>query len=378
MQPTGAAPSSRPAGPALFQPADLFDLSLPISKMAAMAMATDYARRAALRSQLATRTRQQELLGHTAETVNSTLLNAVQQHIDKALSQRGLADVLAFDIGGDVEAGLKAVYVLERGSGEEWRAMGRFFWLAFIYRLTPLNATRPLRLSADALPASTAFHQLPLTMAIYKIIGHLLTYNTHSLALQPADNGAYRIGNVWTFRVVSLGELPGGHPYAEGYKRTDPVIRCGGNLFVSFSAFLIDSLLFWWSDEEGVDHRLVLEAHIGRDDPRYGRLLRTDNITEDQGIAVGYRYDRGSLNFADAGDCRRVIVSGWRFGETVATHLRVGNGYITVWTTEPSAADRTHPLSDRFPVSMPLWCAVLRRFDLESVVIDRGRVMGAG
>ncbi|CEM07784.1 unnamed protein product [Vitrella brassicaformis CCMP3155] len=149
MQPTGAALSSRPPSPALFQPADLFDLSLPISKMAAMAMATDDAKRAALRSQIATRTRQQELLGHTAETVNSTLLNAVQQHIHKALRQLGLADVLAFDIGGDSEAGLKVIYLLERGSGEEWRAMGRFLRMAFIYRLTPADATRPLRLSAD-------------------------------------------------------------------------------------------------------------------------------------------------------------------------------------------------------------------------------------
>ncbi|CEL96818.1 unnamed protein product [Vitrella brassicaformis CCMP3155] len=196
MQPTGAAPSSRPASPVLFQPADLFDLSLPISKMAAMAMSIDDAKRDALRSQLVTRTRQQELLGHTAETVSSTLLSAVQRHINKDIRRLGLEDVLAFDIGDDVEAGLKVVYVLERGSGEEWRAMGRFLRLAFIHRLTPAGATLPLRLSADTLSTATAFHQLPLALAIYKIIGRQLTCTGTSLALHPADNnGQYRIGH---------------------------------------------------------------------------------------------------------------------------------------------------------------------------------------
>jgi len=246
MQPTGAAPSPRPPSPALFQPADLFDLSLPISKMAAMAMATDDAKRAALRSQLATRTRQQELLGHTAETITSTLLNSVQQHIDKAIRRLGLADVLAFDIEDDLEAGLKVVYVLERGSGEEWRAMGRFLRLAFIYRLTPADATRPLRVSADALPTAAAFQQLPLAMALYKIIGHLLTHRGTSLALQHGNDGIYWIKNEW-FRVLPLGDLPGGHGYAEGYKRTDPVIRRFDSfLYPSFSAFLLDHRLGWY------------------------------------------------------------------------------------------------------------------------------------
>ncbi|CEL92526.1 unnamed protein product [Vitrella brassicaformis CCMP3155] len=254
--------------------------SIAISKMAAIAMSTDFNRRAALRSQLATRTRQEELLGHTTETVNSTLLNAIQQHIAKAITRLGLADVLAFDIGGDVEGGLKVVYLLERGSGEEWRAMGRFIRMAFIYRLTP-NATRPLRLSAGSLPTATAFHQLPLALAIYKIFSHLLTYTGTSLELPQADgNGHYRIGDE-SFRVVPLGELPGGHRYTDGYKRTDPVIRLAHLLYPSFSAFLLDRALRRWSDEEGVDHKEVLWANIAHDDPRRRRLLTDDNITED-------------------------------------------------------------------------------------------------
>ncbi|CEM04370.1 unnamed protein product [Vitrella brassicaformis CCMP3155] len=340
MQPTGAAhSSSRPASPALFQPADLFDLSLPISKMAAMAMATDDAKRAALRSQIATRTRQQELLGHTAETVNSTLLNAVQQHIHKALSRLGLADVLAFDIGGDMEAGLKVVYVLEWGT--------------------------------------TAFHQLLLALAIYKIVGQQLIYRGTSLALRQADNGHYRIGGVGLFRVVPLGELPGGHRYADGYKRTDPVIRWGARLYPCFSAFLLHALLSWWCYGEGVGERRALRIDIGSDDPRYGRLLRTDDITEDVGIAIDGRLDRGDLNDAtNATDYRCVIVSGFRPGHTVAAALWMRYGDIQLCTTEaPVGHDRSHPLADRFRESVGAARRLLRRFELESAVIDRGTVL---
>jgi len=368
MQPTGAAPSSQPPSDALFQPADLFDMSLPISKMARMAMSTDDATRAALRSQIVTRTqqqellgifrnsllssdllydidqtsrgvakmhilyftgwtspnihfkrpsgrwttppgvqcdafgadgvfhavvpshafvftdgkgcwdhvpggcnyvlresglyfvidgavlrpvdlrqrqhllplvnrgvdaalkkapslRQQELLGHTPTTVTSTLLNGVQQHIDRAIRRLGLEDVLAFDIDGDVEGSLRVVWLLEQGIGEEWRAMGRFVRLAFIYRLTP-STGRPLRLSADSLPTATVFHQLPLAMAIYATIGCQLTrkWTKGSLELQQTDDGQYQVDDE-SFRVVPLGELPGGLRYAEDYQRTDPVIR---------------------------------------------------------------------------------------------------------------------------------------------------------
>ncbi|CEM07780.1 unnamed protein product [Vitrella brassicaformis CCMP3155] len=344
--------------------------SAAISKAADMAMSADPNRRAALHLQI-----NGSNAGEVAE-----ILMLVEQHIDKAISRLGLADVLAFDIGGDVGAGLKVVYVLERGSGEEWRAMGRFLRMAFIYRLTPANATRPLQLSADSLPTAAAFHQLPLAMAIYKIIGHLLTHHTHSLALQHADNGAYRIGNE-SFRVVPLDELPSGHRYAEGYKRTDPVIRWGALFSRSFSAYLMARLLSWWSGGEGVSHRKVVHQLIDR---RYDRLRGTDAITEDQGIAVDYRCDGGHLN-AGATDRRYVIVSGFRPGETVAAHLQVSVSTTGLWigydiimlrTTEAPGADRSHPLAHRFPISEPLCRRVLRRFGLESDVIDRGRVVG--
>jgi len=46
--------------------------------------------------------------------------------------------------------------------------------------------------------------ELPFTMSFYKAIGHLFSYSGRSLALQPANNGAYQIGNrlfVWGHRL---------------------------------------------------------------------------------------------------------------------------------------------------------------------------------
>ncbi|CEM07783.1 unnamed protein product [Vitrella brassicaformis CCMP3155] len=211
-------------------------------------------------------------------------------------------------------------------------------------------------------------------MAIYKIIGQQLIHHTHSLALQQIGSAHYRIGDQW-FRVVPLGELPGSHRYAEGYKRTDPVIRRHAFLFPSFSAFPLRTLLSQWSDEEGLGDNTVLTAPIGHDDPRYGRLL-TDDIGEDLSIAIGYRTDQGDLNAAILTDYRYVIVSGFRLNETVAAHVWVGYGNIVLRTTEAPAADRSQPVAQRFPKSIPLWRRVLRHFELETDVIDRGRVIG--
>jgi len=124
---------------------------------------------------------------------------------------------------------------------------------------------------------------------------------------------------------VPLGELPGGHRYAEDYKRTDPVIRQGPYLCRSFSAFVMERVLHRWQGEEV--GKLVLVAHIGRGDPRYGRLLTTDDITEDQGIAVDYRYDHGDLNAAfDTRYDRFVILNGFQPNETTSPHLWARDG----------------------------------------------------
>ncbi|CEM36470.1 unnamed protein product [Vitrella brassicaformis CCMP3155] len=277
-------------------------------------------------------------------------------------------------------------------------AMGRFIRLAAIYRLTPANGLplvlsaqwltahlpsrtafhqlplamaiyrlfghllthkrRPLRLSADSLPTARAFHRMPLAMPVYRLFRHLLIYGFNSLALQPAGNGHYRIANL-PFRV-----------------RSDPVIRLDDWLYRSFSAFLLDTMLSWWCDEERVRHKLVVFALIGHADPRCVRLLRTDGLMEDQGIAVDFRDDRGDLNAAHANDYRNVIVSGFRNNETIAAHLCVWSVEIDFYTTEPSAADRSHPLAQRYPVSVGAVRRLLRPLGLESNVIDGGRVLG--
>ncbi|CEM04384.1 unnamed protein product [Vitrella brassicaformis CCMP3155] len=334
------------------------------------------------------------------------------ERIDGSLGRHSLTGLIDIDRTAPLPFTyvLRAAYVLEQGSNE-WPGMGRFIRLAAIYRLTPANGLPlllsaqwlaahlpsrtafhqlplamaiyrlfghmlthnglPLCLSADALPRATASHRMPLAMAICRLFRHLLTYGFNSRALQQADNGSYRIGNSGPFRVVPLGELPGGHRYAESYKRTDPVIRWSAWLYPSFSAFLLHKLLRWWSNGEGVRHRMVLRAVIGRGDPRYGRLL-TDAITEDQGIdAYG-----GNLNAADPIDFRNVIVSGHRPGETVAAYLYVWSDIIHLYTTEAHVADRSQPVADRYPESAGAARRLLRPFGLESAVIDRGRVVG--
>ncbi|CEM04355.1 unnamed protein product [Vitrella brassicaformis CCMP3155] len=183
------------------------------------------------------------LLVHEAVCVRATcqakaaLVTAalLVERIDGSLARHSLTGLIDIDRTAPLPFTyvLRAAYVLEQGSNE-WRGMGRFIRLAAIYRLIPANGL-PLVLSAQwltaHLPRRTAFHHLPLTMAIYRLFGHLLTHNTHSLALQRAGNGAYRIGNGsyqiggGRFRVVPLAELSGGHRYADGYQRTDPVIR---------------------------------------------------------------------------------------------------------------------------------------------------------
>ncbi|CEL95856.1 unnamed protein product [Vitrella brassicaformis CCMP3155] len=304
------------------------------------------------------------------------------ERIDGSLVRHSLTGLIDIDRTAPLPFSyvLRAAYVLEQGSNE-WPGMERFIRLAAIYRLTPANGL-PLVLSAQwlaaHLPSRTAFHQLPLAMAIYRLFGHLLTHHTHSLALQEIDNRHYWIGDVETFRVVPLGELPGGHRYADGYKRADPAIRSSTYVFPFFSAFLLNSLLSYWCDGEGVGHRRVLRADIGRGDCRYGRLVRTDGITEDLGIVADWGYDRGNLDWVYVGmEKRFVVVSGFRQGETIAAYLLVEFGSIHLYTTERPAANTPASLTVRFSGSMPLWRRLLRPFGLKSDVIDRGTVVGA-
>jgi len=167
------------------------------------------------------------------------MLRLVTQHIEEAISRLGLQDVLAFTTS-DLVGAFKMVYFLEQGSSE-WRIVSQFIRLAAIYQLTPAPGL-PLRLSADSLPTAIALRQRPLMMVMYRIIGPQLTYTGESMALRGADDGDFRIGIVGPFQVVSWRELPAGHRYRNGYKTSDPVIRCGEWLYRSFTAFLVDWL----------------------------------------------------------------------------------------------------------------------------------------
>jgi len=303
-----------------------------------------------------------------------TLPVVLQQRIEQAMQYDDLHAVLAFDIR-DVAGAIKAAYVLERCSGQ-WTMMKRFIRLAFIHRLTPPNATLPLMLSADALPSASAFDELPLSMAVYKSIERTLNYRGTTLVLQRGNNCGYRIGD-HSFRVMALDELPADHPYRSRYKESDPVIRHGLDLSPSLSSFLLHTLL---ESRPWAPVRVLLSLIILRDSQdRYQRLMAAGDVPEQQGIAVDYRFDVGGRNYTDPKDYRRVFVSGFRPGETVAAHLFVGEHRIELWTTEPPVAGPAPSLNKvldvRFPVSTPLWRSVLKRFNLEGVVINWGIVL---
>ncbi|CEM07778.1 unnamed protein product [Vitrella brassicaformis CCMP3155] len=104
------------------------------------------------------------------------------ERIDGSLARHPLTGLIDIDRTAPLPFTyvLRAAYVLEQGS-DEWPGMGRLIRLAAIYRLTPANGL-PLVLSAQwltaHLPSRTAFHQLPLAMAIYRLFGHLFTQHT--------------------------------------------------------------------------------------------------------------------------------------------------------------------------------------------------------
>ncbi|CEL98619.1 unnamed protein product [Vitrella brassicaformis CCMP3155] len=264
---------------------------------------------------------------------------------------------------------VRCLYVLEQG-GSEWRVMGMAVRLAAICRLTPNGL--PLTMSVAHLCSRAAFDSVPVMMAIYRLIGHQVTHRGQSLALRRAAKGEYRIGD-YSCRVVPLAELPADHPHRSTYKESDPAIRRGRWLHPSFTAFLTTRPLMRWPDEAGVVFKEVLFADIDRDDPRYQRLVTAGDMSEQLGITADCRFDRGDLNTADPIDHRYVIVSGFRPTDTVAAFMWMDRGDIGLWTTESAAAGVSASLDEHFPVSMPMWRSVLKRFSLEEDVMNRGR-----
>ncbi|CEL98611.1 unnamed protein product [Vitrella brassicaformis CCMP3155] len=244
---------------------------------------------------------------------------------------------------------VRCLYVLEQG-GSEWRVMGMAVRLAAICRLTPNGL--PLVLSVAHLHSRAAFDSVPLTVAIYQLLSHQLTCNGYSLTLQPLKNRLYAIGTRSfrrvLLRVVPLGDLPVNHRFAEGYQQSDPVVRWGPWVYLSFSAFLLDTL--------GMRHWISLRAPMTVQDSVYRSLLDGD-IPEQHRADITRR-------------CLRVYVSGLQPEDSAAGRLWVAKALIHLYTTEIPAAAAPAPLSVRFPVSMPMWRHVLGHFDIES-----GRVL---
>ncbi|CEL92205.1 unnamed protein product [Vitrella brassicaformis CCMP3155] len=258
----------------------------------------------------------------------------LQQRIERAMQPEDLHDLLAFDIP-DVAGALKTAYMLERCSGH-WKVMKAFIALAFIYRLTP-NATRPLMVSADSLPTTLEFDELPLTMAAYKTFGHLLSHRGTSLALRRAANGAYRIGD-HSFRVVPLSELRAEHPYRSGYKDSDPAIRWGHYLYPSFTAFITRTVLIQWCYQKGVVRKPLGTARVGRDDTRYRSLLTAPSIEGYK--TVDYMYTvhvRGQEGYYRR---RLIVLKGTGGTDTIVAFLWVSDGCISLFTTEAPTKGR--------------------------------------
>mmetsp|Transcript_2074 Transcript_2074/g.4676 ORF Transcript_2074/g.4676 Transcript_2074/m.4676 type:complete len:362 (-) Transcript_2074:385-1470(-) len=327
-------------------------LTLTIKKAAAMAMSTDSRQRHTLHSQIT---------DGSPDDVD-TMLRLVQQHIEETLSRRGLQDALFLTVS-DLEGAFKTVYFFGQGI-DGWRFIGQFIRLAAIHGMANAATDLPLVLSV---PNSVwGFRRLPFAMAILRAIGHQLTFRGDSLAVEPvdqADGGDYWIGTHYhTFDVVPLGELPGGHPYAEGYKRGDPVIRAGGGLYRTFSSYLLHNICFDWTHQ----HPVIFNAQIDETGERY-RSLITDDIPEQLGIAVDCLEDGGDLNAANPTALHLVVVSGFRPGDTVAAWLLISGGSMHLITTESparSAADYEARMDECFPVTMPSLRRLLRSFEL--------------
>ncbi|CEM17311.1 unnamed protein product [Vitrella brassicaformis CCMP3155] len=319
-------------------------------------------------------------LRSTSSTIGASIVTAILllHRIDGSLARHALLGLIDMD---RTHKGpllfsylLRVAYVLDQG-GREWRVMGTFIRLAVIHGLTP-NGTAPLVLSAEwlaaHLPTSSAFHQLPLMLAIYRLCGQQLRDGAESLALQPeAQEGRHRIGQC-VIRVVSLADLPVGHSYRDSYSPTDPAIFYSEGLSQglsspSFSSFLFHGVCRLWG--QGWRLRALLWLQMARRDDHCSRALRTANIDPADGMVVDYC--TGNIgNYL----WREVIVSGFRPGETVAAHLTVSRYHVMLFTTESATTDNTHSLDSRFPVSMPRLRAVLRHCGVEQQVISRGEV----
>jgi len=292
--------------------------------------------------------------------------------IERAATGAGIGGLQFF------QALLQCCYLLEQGA-TEWRMMRHFIRAAACYRLTP-DSGLPLKVSAQLVTEElpTLPTDQPLMMAIYRLIGPLLTYPSgYTLALRDGDDeGTYRLGS-YEFRVVPPTELPPGHRYAHRYKAADPVVRLGpfaegSRLLPSFSSLLFHCLCERWHIRPAPKERTVLYKLLGHADPRYRSLLTSD-IPDEDGIVADSLVDNGNLQ-ADAAEHRYVLISGYRPDETSGGILSVGGGSVSLLTNEVPIGLADWMTDARLPVAMPPLRRVLRPFNLEWDIIDSRRL----
>ncbi|CEM02737.1 unnamed protein product [Vitrella brassicaformis CCMP3155] len=319
------------------------------------------------------------------------------RRIDALLRRYGLSGLIDVDRHGGtagaapLPGGLsridylcRVLYLLERG-GRLWAWLGGFLRVAAIYRLTP---AMPLVISAEWVqqhwPTRAAVHQLPLALAIYKTIGHLLSYEGDSLALttdeQTNENEAgeddgddenhiypHKVGKV-RFRVMAAEHTD--DPAVE----EDDVHSADRYRYERFSAFMMDNLLVYWWPRPPCGPRqpstLVLEAPARSGDARYGAFMATDAFGDC--VVVDMRQRGWGVGVV----VRQVLLCGHRADEAIVAHLTVRRGgKISLFTTERrvhgvggdlSAGDECYPITVRHARD------VLRRVRLEREVIDQG------
>ncbi|CEL92170.1 unnamed protein product [Vitrella brassicaformis CCMP3155] len=186
---------------------------------------------------------------------------------------------------------------------------------------------------------------------------------------QPGDGSAggvtrqrYRIGAEY-FTTVPLSDLPPNHPYRSGYKDSDPVIRSGGCLFPSFTAFLKGTVLMEWCDQEGVAQKLVAGASVGRDDSRYRSLLTAPTIGG--GETIDFINEHPPQGYD--GRERLIIVKGTTTTDTIVAYLWLSYGDISLLTTE--AATEGNSDIERYPIAVNAARRVLVKYGLERTVL---------
>ncbi|CEL95325.1 unnamed protein product [Vitrella brassicaformis CCMP3155] len=311
--------------------------------------------------------------------------------LDSLMARHGVIGLIDIDRTAPVSFGyvLRAAYVLEQGASTgEWPKIAIFIRLAAIYHVIEQGGL-PLMLPAqwlrDNLPTKASFHEVPLSMAVYKTIGHLMSFEDRNMQLAQQAAGAGQgaaaaaagpqQAPVWVahdlqFVVVSEQDLPANHPYHQAYRATDPVVRDGSCLHPTFTNLLTQCVFSLWYSL--VRQERLLDARVGEDNPKYRSLL-TQTANDDDCFVISWREDRRDLNAANPREQCIILMSGYKEGDSFAAYLRLSNGFLWLYTTETAVGGGASGL-DKYPETMRHARRVLGRYGLLSDVLDGGTI----